>query len=186
MFNLMFACVVAPPDGAESPEALQAGIAAALDDRELWRVIDFVQPEDRDVFLVQLDEQASFAAISGGAKAFAELKSIDERFGVAEHDWPRLDPVAQTAMIGQVCAGVQDPRGLARALGELQAKYGTKPVTIAAPTLNGDRSALVFSAEESPIVQIDGRYYLEEPDPAEPAARLPPAPAAAADPFADR
>ena len=50
--------------------------------------------------------------------------------------------------------------------------------------MSGDRSALVFAAGQSPIVVIGGRYYVEEPDPAERAARETPSPPAEVDPFA--
>ena len=133
MIVFIFGCAQAVPGGADTPEALQSGIAAALERREPWRVIDYVQPDDRDVFLAELDELASFAAITGGPPAFSELEAIDRRFGVPEHDWPLTRPVEHAATIERVYAAVSDSRGLAHALTDLEAKYAPKPIAIATP-----------------------------------------------------
>lgn len=157
----------ADPTAPDSPEALQVAVASAIADGELWRCIDYVQPEDRDVLLYELDVMAEVSLIMADELAKVEFAKINAKFGVLEHDvWPANDPVAHSAEIERVYAGVTDPRGLAEALGALASRTSTKKLTSPVPTLNADKTALLFGDQESRIVVIDGRYYFDEADPA--------------------
>lgn len=183
MVILVLGCSNLMPGGADSPAALQTKIEDTLAAHERWRVIDYVQPEDRDVFLAELELSAGFAKIAGGSEADAELDAINAGFGVPKHDWPRQDPVAYTAAIERVYAGVTDPRGLAEALVSFQQRYAPGSVAPPGPRLNEAHTSLIFGTKECPIVAVDGRFFIDLPDPATRTASTRPPTPTVSDPF---
>lgn len=164
MFALL--CVgAALAGGAETPEALQQELAAALTGGETWKIIDYVVPEDRALVAGSFTMMAALTATD--AAATAELEAIGLRYGIK--------PLGQefvmsdyAAIMTAAYADVTDYHGLSQDLWAFMKAHGSAEWEGVVPTLKGGASShptLKIGKQKLPLVLREGRWYIDTPEP---------------------
>jgi hypothetical protein len=162
----MFTIAAALAAGAESPQALHQELSAALAAGEPWKLVDYVLPEDRAPIAASFEMMATLMVTEGSA---AELEAIRVTYGVK----PLADVSTSAefaAALDVAYADVTDYHGLSQDLWTFLESRGGATGEATLPKLKGGGSpnpALKIGKQKLPLVQREGRWYIDTPEPSE-------------------